>query len=146
MSTHDDIAAAITLNVQLGERRTLSLATYVPRDAELGAYNAVLDKLGAAADRQEAKIKLLDLKRELKVTTARAEQHAKDYERIDIKNVEDWERTGKKGSPKLSAQEQAAKDNAKLAMVNYKKQIGDLLAEIDEAKGFIDGTGPSERA
>ena len=146
MSTHDDIAAAITLNVQLGERRTLSLATYVPRDAELGAYNAVLDKLGAAADRQEAKIRLIDLKRELKVTTARATQHAEDYQRVDTRNADDWERSGKKGSPKLSAQEQTAKDNAKIAMENYKKQIGELTAEIEATKGIIDGTGPAERS
>ena len=137
MSTHDDIAAAITLNVQLGERRTLSLATYVPRDAGIGGYNAVLDKLGAAADRQEAKIKLIDLKRELQVTTARAEQHAEDYQRIDQKNADDWERSGKKGPPKLSSQEQSAKDNAKIAAENYRKQIDALVAEITATEGII---------
>jgi hypothetical protein len=137
LSTHDDIAAAITLNVQLGERRTLSLATYVPRDADIGAYNAVLDKLGAAADRQEAKIKLIDLKRELQVTTARAEQHASDYQRIDQKNADDWERSGKKGAPRLSAQEQSAKDNAKIAAENYRKQIDALVAEIAATEGII---------
>lgn len=137
MSTHDDIAAAITLNVQLGERRTLSLATYVPRDADIGGYNAVLDKLGAAADRQEAKIRLLDLQRELKVTKARAEQHIVDYQRIDQKNADDWGRSGKKGPPKLSAQEQSAKDNAKIAAENYKKQIDALVAEIAATEGII---------
>ena len=142
MSTHDrteppEISTATTLNVQLGERRTLSLSTWVPRDAGIGAYNAVLDKLGAAADRQEAKIRLLDLQRELKVTTARAEQHLADYQRIDQKNADDWERSGKKGAPKLSAQEQSAKDNAKIAAENYKKQIDALAAEIAATEGII---------
>ena len=53
MNDQQEIAAAITLNVQLGAARTLQLSTYLPRDADAATYNAVLDKLATAADRQE---------------------------------------------------------------------------------------------
>ena len=137
MSTHEDIAAAITLDVVLGERRKLTISTYVPRDAELGAYNAVLDKLGAAADRQEAKGKLIDLRRELKQARKNSENHAEDYQRIEQRNAEDWERTGKKGPPKLSTQEIEAQRNAKIAAGRYQKIVTELEDDIAAARELI---------
>jgi len=138
LNDQHEIAAAITLNVQLGAARTLQLSTYLPRDADAATYNAVLDKLATAADRQEAKGRLLDLNREVKQVHKLIGQHTEDYNRIEAKNVADWDRVGKKGEPRLSPQEKNAQEQAKITVKRYREELMRLEGEIAQAKEIID--------
>ena len=135
--SEQEIAAAVTLRVGLGQTRELTLQTYIPRDADVGAYHAVLDKLGAAADRQDAKGRLVDLHREVAQVKKMIGQATEDFNRIEVKNAEDWTAIGKKGAPRLSSQEEQAKKQAKVTVERYHEELQRLEGEIRKTKEII---------
>lgn len=132
-----DIAAAITLSVQLSQHRSLVFQTYMPRDAGVQEFHGLLDKLGASADRQEAKGRLIDLEAELKMATKMIRQHQEDFQRIEVANEAFWK--GKKGPPKLSPQETQARDQAKISVSRYKEEIARIEGEMAKAQHIVQG-------
>jgi hypothetical protein len=124
--------------------RTLSIQTYIPRDADAAGYNAVLDKLATAADRQEAKGRLIDLQREIAQVRKLIGQHTEDYDRIAAKNQEDHKAAGKSGQPKLSPQERNAQEQAKITAQRYREELVRLEGEILKTKDIIDARSPGD--
>lgn len=130
-------ATGITLSVALAEGRSLVLQTFLPRDAALGDHHALLDKLGIAVDRQNAKYRLEGLKANLEVHNKTLEQLQSDYVRIEERASDVWKVRGKKGEPMLSATEAAQKNNAEQNIKRYRVEIAKLETEIAQCEAIV---------
>jgi hypothetical protein len=130
-------ATGVTLSVSLTEGRSLVLQTYLPRDATLHEHHDLLDKLGVAADRQNARYRLEGLRANLEVHKKTLDQLTSDYERIEGRAMEAWMQRGKKGSPVLSATEAAQKSNAEQNIKRYRVEIAKLEAEIAQCEAIV---------
>lgn len=132
-----DLAVAVTLTTALTDRRSIVMHTYIARDASLYEYNVVIDKLGRAVDRQEAKYRLDALLITLKQHEDTLAQLKDDYANIEVRNAAEWRTRGKKGDPQLSANEQAQKSNAAQNIKRYGVEINKLKADIEACKATI---------
>ena len=80
-------ALGFSITANLGKDRQLVLQTHVGNDCDLGALNAMLDKLAAAADRQKAIADLETEEAELETNLRAFEQAQEDEQRCRI----DWD-------------------------------------------------------
>jgi ribosomal 50S subunit-associated protein YjgA (DUF615 family) len=133
----DEIAVAVTMTAQLSEKRSIVMQTYLPRDSAVKVFHDALDKLGSAIDRQEAKYQLEGLRVSLEMHEKTLTQLEEDYGRIDAKATADWLRAGRKGDPKLNANEQAQKGNAEQNIKRYRTEILKVKAEIGKCEASV---------
>ena len=132
-----EMACAVTLTAQMSQTRSLVVQTYVARDAPIGLFHTVLDKLSKAINRQEA---VLDLEAEelnLKVEKDKLRSMQEDFLRIEDDAQAEWERRGKKGPFKLGEKENAAKRTSVITIDRYKDAIAERTARIEKLKAKI---------
>lgn len=132
-----DVAAGITITAQISQSRSIVIQTYLPRDAAVGAFHSILDKLGAAADRQEAKYRLEGLQTELAQHEKVAKSLEEDYTSIETRSAEEWKRRNKKGEPALNDNERAQKSTAKTNIERYRVEIVKIKSEIAKCAAVI---------
>lgn len=132
-----DVAAAITVTAQISQNRSIVIQTYIPRDASLRQYHEVLDKLGASADRQEAKYRLEGLQAELAQHEKTAKSLEEDFTSIETRSAAAWAATGRRGEHKLSPQETAQKSTAKTNIERYRVEIKKIKDEIIKCEAVI---------
>ena len=132
-----EIAVAITVQSQVGDKRTIVMQTYLPRDTHVKEFHKTLDKLTRAVDRQEAKANLEQAKRHLEQVTETLAKLEADYTRIDERNATEWKVKGKKGEPQLNQTELAAKGTAHTNIKEYRNQIDKAKAQIKEYEAEI---------
>lgn len=132
-----DVAAAITVTAQISQNRSIVIQTYIPRDASLRQYHDVLDKLGASADRQEAKYRLEGLQAELAQHEKTAKSLEEDFTSIETRSAAAWVATGRRGEHKLSPQETAQKSTAKTNIERYRVEIKKIKDEITKCEAVI---------
>lgn len=125
-----DVAVAITVSVQLSEKRSIVMQTYLPRDAAGSVLNGTLDKLTKAIDRQEAKYDLLAQRENLAIEEKTRKQMVEDYKHIEVRNADEWKRRNKKGDPQLSPNEAAQKQSAAVTIKRYDEAIAKRKADI----------------
>jgi hypothetical protein len=130
-------ATGVTLSITVPEGRSLVLQTFLPRDAPLTEYHALLDRLSEAGDRQSAKYRLVGLKANLEVHQTTLDQLLADYERIEERVAKTWAQRGKKGDPTLSATEAAQKGNAEQTIKRYRSEIVKLEVEIAQCEALV---------
>lgn len=136
-----DVAAAITMTAQIAQNRSIVIQTYIPRDSHTLQYHVVLDKLGAAIDRQEAKYRLEGLQTELAQHEKTEKALEEDYTGIEARAAAEWKRRGKKGEPTLSDNERAQKSTAKTNIERYRVEITKIKAEIGKCEAVIAEVG-----
>jgi len=134
-----EVAAAITVSVNLTDRRNIVVQTYIPRDASIEDYNEVLDKVGKAVDRQEAIYRIVDLKVNLETHKRTLKQLEDDYSRIEAKNAAEWKARNKQGEPRLNPNELAQKSTAEQNIKRYRVEITKIEADIAACQKVIDG-------
>lgn len=132
-----DVAAGITITAQISQSRSIVIQTYLPRDATVGAFHDILDKLGVAADRQEAKYRLENLQAELAQHEKVSRSLEEDYASIEDRSEKAWIAGGKKGQHKLSANEMAQKSTAKTNIERYRVEIVKIKGEIAKCEAVI---------
>jgi len=136
------IAVGMTLSTQIGEGRSLVMQTYIPRDASVREYHLVLDKLGAATDRQKAKYDLLAVEMSLAQHNKMLAQLKEDYDRIAQDIETKWQQQpGRRGPPKLNPNEAAQRVQAQQTMKRYVVEIAKLEADRDKLKADIEKAG-----
>lgn len=130
-------ATGVTLSINLSEGRSLVLQTFLPRDAPLKEHHELLDKLGMAGDRQNAKYRLEGLRANLEVHKKTLEQLITDYNSIEARSADAWAQRGKKGAPMLSAAESAQKGNAEQNIKRYRVEITKLETDIAQCEAVV---------
>lgn len=132
-----DVAAGITITAQISQNRSIVIQTYLPRDAGVKAFHDILDKLGVAADRQEAKYQLVGLRAELAQHEKTAKSLEEDFTSIEARSEKAWTAAGKKGEHKLNANEMAQKSTAKTNIERYRIEIEKIKTEITKCEAVI---------
>lgn len=128
------IAVAVTMT---GGGGAIVMQTYIERDASPGHYNAVLDKLDAAIKRQTAKAELEEEIANLETEERGYKNLISDFQAIETRSQEEWERKGRKGQWKLSPDENAKKGNALTNVERFKDAIAKRKARIAKLKALI---------
>ena len=131
------VACAITITTQVGSNRSIVVQTYLERDASLGHYHVVLDKLNKAVDRQEAKLQIENLEADLLRMEVNHGKLVQDYQGIEDRAQKAWDVRGKKGSFRLSEQELVHKEQAMQTIAAGKVNVARLKADIAKARGVI---------
>lgn len=131
------IAVAITVTTQISDKRNIVMQTFMPRDAEVKDIHDVLDKLGKAVDRQEAKYGLEALKANLEVHEKTLKQLEEDFTRIGEASQATWAARGKKGAPELNANERAQKTTTETNIKRYRTEILRIKADIAQHEATV---------
>lgn len=99
-------------------RRQLVFQTHIDQDDPLEKLNAILDRLRAAVERQQAMSELADLDRKIDGEMLNFPLFVEAAEKIEAQNRLMWEESGRKGPydpeklpPKLRGARQQAKDS-----------------------------------
>lgn len=126
------MACAITITSQVGSNRSIVVQTYLDRDAEIGIYHEVVDKLNKVVDRQEAKLQIDSIEADLKRMRDNYARQVHDFQQVELHAEEAWGKRGKRGAFKLSETEERnkkqAEQNIEAGKANI-KHLEDLLAK-----------------
>lgn len=132
-----EVAAAITVTAQISQNRSIVIQTYVPRDGSVRAFHDILDKLGAAADRQEAKYRLEGLQAELAQHEKTEKSLVEDFTGIETRSQAAWTGAGKKGEHKLNTNDTTLKSTTKTNIERYRVEIKKIKEEISKCEAVI---------
>lgn len=131
------MACAITITTQVGSNRSVVVQTYLDRDADIGIYHSVFDKLNKVVDRQEAKLQIEGIEADLKRMRDNHNRLVTDFGAIEERAQETWEKRGKRGPFKLSDTEEAQKKQAMNNIEAGKANIANLEALLTKARGVV---------
>lgn len=132
-----EIGLGITFQSKLSDRRVITFSAPIARDAPLAEFHELIEKMSAVCDRQEMKFLLEDLERNLIVDRDGLKAAEEAFLTIDAKNEADWARRGKKGTPKLSDSETAAKMQCGVNIQRFRAEIKKKEIAIDELREKI---------
>lgn len=127
-------AIAITLQMQLGEGRSMILQTHADSEAPEAVIDAFLDKLTKRIDRQYAKYSLKGLRRQLELHEKTLTRATKDIADRDQGARDAYKASGHRGEMKLSVKDQTDRANAMKSLDRFKEEIVKINIEIAEAE------------
>lgn len=130
-------AAAVTMTAQISQNRSIVIQTYLARDSEVGEFHAVLDKFGAAIERQEAKAQIEEQEANLAQEEKTLRQLKEDIASVEDRSQKAWERANKKGAWKMTEAEHAQKATAMTNVKRFDEAIAKRKADIAKLKGVI---------
>jgi signal transduction histidine kinase len=122
----------ISYQSSLGESRGAVFETYMPQSATVLEITDIMNKLREVCDRQTAVAKIEELKRAIASDKAHLEAGKADMQRIEEHQMNAWITSGRKGEFKLSQAEAQARLNVEGNLVNRKKSIELLEAQLAE--------------
>lgn len=131
------VAAAITVTAQVSSNRSIVLQTYLPRDATISEYHAVLDKFGAAVDRQEAKEQLEAMQVDQALEERTLKSMEEDFTALPERLQAQWEASSKRGPYKQSPAELAQRGQAEVGIRRYRESIAKRAVEIGKCEAVI---------
>jgi hypothetical protein len=132
-----EIATAITLTAAVSSNRQIVMQTYMSRDAALGDYHKVIDKLSAATDRQEAKAQLEGLLAEQALEEKTLREMENEFLKIPDRAEALWQASGKKGPYKPSPAEVTQRGQAEQGIRRFRESIVKRTAEISKCQAVI---------
>ena len=136
------LATALTVQVQMdGGKRTIIAQTYIDRDAEASAYNAVLDRLSRAIDRQEDYYVLQQLRRHIEAVEADLRTKEVDQSSYESTLRAAWVSRGKRGEFTLSDQEAQAVHQKGVTVEQTRVGLARVTKERDELLSRLNGGG-----
>jgi hypothetical protein len=134
-----DIALGLTVQIAIGERRSIVVQTHVTRDCSDVELNSILDKVTKALDRQSDRYRLPELKKQralsLKTFTNMMQNQSETQERWEA----EWVGNKRRGPFQLNQSQQQLRNQADNQLNNTKKDIETLEAEIAELEKQIKG-------
>lgn len=130
-------AIGISLNVQIDNKRTLCLQSHCDATASASELNDLLDKIGTAADRQQAKYELEGLEFQLAQNRKLYPRAVEDFAVVQERHDKDWARRNRRGAVELTPQQEQEKRNAENLISRIKGEIEALEIRIAEQKQKI---------
>ena len=125
-----DIALGITVQMQIGERRSIAFQTHVIRDCSEGELNGVLDKTTKALDRINSKYRIAELNTVLAQNMRQLGLTLENQSQTNERWQADWVGTGRKGPFKITSSQQVAKDQSAAMVDRLSKEVESIRAEI----------------
>jgi hypothetical protein len=131
------VGAGVTIVSKVGDR-TIQFSTALPRDASLGQYNSLMDKLIEVCERQEAKILLGDVQRSILSDEEQLEQAKEEIPLIEVRAEALWRKDERKKGPFVLSDSDKARQ---LMLANnihkLKGTIANKQIAVDELRGKI---------
>jgi hypothetical protein len=127
----------ISYQVQTRPSRTIVLQAFVERDCEAATLNALLDKLRDAAERQQVREKIDDVRLEIKNAKHRAVQQQAEIEKADAQIIRNWENGNRRGEPRPTQQESQRQQQAYDSAENLKHQISVLSEDLAKFEAIV---------
>lgn len=121
----------------MGAQRGAVFETYLPLTASDKTISAVLDKLRAVCDRQEAIGNIRELESKLKSDQAALAALGADMERVKNTQIDAWQKSGRKGPFKLSQAEEQHRQNLEGSVINRQKSIEFIEAELERYRSLV---------
>lgn len=132
-------AIGVSYTLELPGKKHLAFQTHVAQTLSTGAFNSVLDKLKAAADRQFAFGMLEHLKLQLEQEEKLAFDHAQRMSQVDANVQKEWDRASKKGDPRLTARQEQEQRQAYAHAEESKRRIAKVKTDIYQQEQIISG-------
>lgn len=151
LDPNDTIALGFSVQYALDEGKGIAFQSCLDLECSAAQLNAALDKMIAAAERQQAKLRLPKLRSELARLLKTQTRATEDMFRLDLEaSLEEssWEKdfaeSGRRGAFKLSAAQAQAKrnrdnsrENAKITFERLEEDIRLRKSEIEELEGLV---------
>lgn len=122
----------VSYQSSLGSDRGAVFETYVPQSVQASEISDILDKLRSVCERQTAIVKIEEIKRALVSDRAQLAAMQADMQRVEEAQINAWDSSGRKGSFKLTQAEAQHRQNFEGSIVNRKKSIELLEAQLAE--------------
>ncbi len=140
-------AIGVQLSTQLGPDRALNLSCWLPLDSSMKELNDTLAKFYAAADRLEARSKILVLEKTIEALENDRKDAAKHIAKIDFEKearIATARSRGRQGEPKAPANEdeirRAREEAVSLCTAKIAKFTADLAKLREQAYGDADSS------
>jgi hypothetical protein len=157
LDPNDTIAIGFSVQYQLDDGRNLAFSSCIDAECDPALLNAALDKLVDAAERQQARVKVPKLRKELERMEAGHQRAMEDMFRLDqeaeLANTA-WKNRfngeGRRGEYKMSAAQlneknkrDADRTNAEITFKRYQEEIALRKAELEEMTVAISSAADS---
>ena len=134
-----EVALGVTFQLDIGEKRHIVMQTYIGRDCEIGALNGMLDKIGKAMDRQNAKYRVYELQVQRDLQVKRLAEMMENHSQTMVKWEDEWVKSKRRGPFDMTPsqhQQKIAMDNT-FKGEKYRLEVQE--AEIAELKLQVKG-------
>jgi hypothetical protein len=127
----------ISLQVALHGQRQLVLQSFIDRDCERPALDALLDKLRDAGERQYAWGQVEDIKLKIEQERRNATQHQLRIEQADTALKQNWENGSRKGDLRLTQAEIQRQKEAYAIAEGIKERVAQLRTELGKWESVL---------
>lgn len=139
-------AVVVSMDHQISDGRIIRFQTGIAQDADARDYNALLDKLSAATDRQAAKYRLDDLRKKLAEEEDLYKTRMEDLTHLDASAQAEYEKQGRKAPwapEKLPAAKLQERQQADIFIKRIRDSILAKRAEVATLTGIVSGANGS---
>ena len=132
-------AIMLSMDHQVSEGRIVRFSTGIPRDVPAHELNALLDKLAAATDRQQAKYELERLEDGLKREEKLYVQQQEDLVRMDEEAKARWSATKRTDwtPDKLTGAQLKDRENAEVSIARRRDMIFASREQLAKLKAMV---------
>lgn len=134
-------AIGVSFQIDLGTGRQIVSQTHVPQDIAKEDFDALLDRMGDAAERQRQKYldiaKLEELRRLLENQERQYESFSDDFNRLEKEMAERHASSGRRGLPEPKGNEAIQRKNSLITLERGKKDIGKTKAQIADLEAKV---------
>ena len=132
-------AIGFSIDCKVNDRRAMVIQTYLPIDAKPSQINEVLDRLLIAADRQEVRYRLKDMRLLLEKSFQELPMHEKDLEKFEENTVREHQGSGRRSEFQWKGALASARENklqnvamCRVSIERIKKGIAEAEAELKD--------------
>ena len=132
-------AIGFSIDCKVNDRRAMVIQTYLPVDAEPKQINELLDRLLVAADRQEVRYRLKDMRLLLEKSEQELPLHEKDLVKFEETTVREHQASGRRSEFQWKGAVASARDNkiqnvamCRVNIERIKKGIAEAEAELKD--------------
>lgn len=135
----DDIALGITCQLQIGDRRVITIQTHTTRDTEVPVLNALFDKVWTALDRVNARYRLQELKLNKKMQENQLALVLDNNASMRQKWEAEYQTGKRRGDFQMTATQHNSHMQQMQMVERHKQAIADLETEIKDVERQIAG-------
>jgi IMP cyclohydrolase len=140
------IAIGWSMQCQIDDRRVLTAQTHVPADSDAHAIRDALTKVFDAMDFVQARYRLPILEKEIASETHFRDEALKQADLIEKRGREQHAVSGRKAEYRLSAQDQAQKNNFETTVKRHEMILADKAEEAATIRKMLNGSAGAQGA
>jgi hypothetical protein len=132
-------AIGFSIDCKVNDRRAMVIQTYLPLDAQPRQINELLDRLLSAADRQEVRYRLKDMRLLLEKAELELPMHEKKLVEFEDSTVRRHKTSGRRADFEWKGNDATNRDNllqsvamARVSIDRIKKGIAEAEAELKD--------------